>query len=70
MGYKEHHFPSDTEALASPIDGMRSETLMVQMRTGRGPEVIELAGKQTESLVVQEMLAARPEALEPRTPGP
>jgi hypothetical protein len=33
------------EALAVSLDEARSEALAVQMRTNRGPEVIELTGK-------------------------
>ncbi len=40
-----HLFPSDMEALAAALDEVRSEALAVQMRTKRGPEVIELTGQ-------------------------
>jgi hypothetical protein len=40
-----HLFPSDMEALAVALDEVRSEALAVQMRTNRGPDVIELAGQ-------------------------
>ena len=40
-----HLFPSDMEALAVALDGVRSQALADQMRTNRGPEVIELTGQ-------------------------
>jgi hypothetical protein len=40
-----HLFPSDMEALAVALDGTRSQAFAVQMRTNRGPEVIELTGQ-------------------------
>ena len=39
-----HLFPSDMEALAEALDGARSKALAVQMRTNRGPDVVELPG--------------------------
>ncbi len=39
-----HLFPSDMEALAEALDGVRSQALAVQMRTNRGPNVVELPG--------------------------
>lgn len=40
-----HLFPSDMEALAAALDGVRSEALADQMRTKRGPDVVELTGQ-------------------------
>lgn len=37
-----HLFPSDMEALAVALDGVRSQALADQMRTNRGPDVVEL----------------------------
>jgi integrase len=39
-----HLFPSDMEALAEALDDARSQALAVQMRTNRGPAVVELPG--------------------------
>jgi integrase len=39
-----HLFPSDMAALAEALDGTRSKALAVQMRTNRGPDVVELPG--------------------------
>jgi len=39
-----HLFPSDMEALAAALDGVRREALANQMRTNCGPDVIELNG--------------------------